>query len=136
MEKEIVLRIYFIIIVTVVLGVLLLNIKSHIGQPAFEKDILANDFGMLQSSAMVVNDSLEIETNLHSYSGKYGFKEKQGCEIQFFDKVPGKDNRIYYCFDDLTKERDLLTAEFYDVEKITLEIKDNIIAFTGFPKTQ
>ena len=134
MEQETILRMYFIIIVTVVLGVLLLNIKSHIGQPAFEKDILARDFGMLQSSAMVVNDSLEIETNLHSYSGKYGFKEKPACEIQFFDEIPDKSNKVYFCFDDLTKERDILTAEFYDVEKITLEIKDNILAFTGFPK--
>jgi len=128
MEQKMVLQLYYIGIVIVIMGSLIIFMKSNVGNESFEREFLAHDFGMLQSSAMVVNSGLNVEFDLEDRAGIYSFEELKDCEVKFFQGAfDGSEKNSYFCFYDQDKQMNIVDAKFGDVKKVSVLIeRDNV----------
>ena len=126
MEQRLVMQLYYIVIVVIVMGSLAFFMKSGVGEGGFERDFLSKEIGMVQSSAMIVNDGLEVEMELIDYGGKYGFEEMPNCEIRIFENLPGeRQQNVYYCFGDQNKDVTFTKPNFYDIERFRVYVEQN-----------
>ncbi|MFH1840474.1 MAG: hypothetical protein ABH849_04980 [Nanoarchaeota archaeon] len=130
MSQKMVMQVFYIGIVIIVMGSLAIFMKSNIGNESFERDFLAKDFGMLESTALIVNNGLKVEMDMENSAGIYSFEQLQKCEVKFFQGAfDSKQQNIYFCFSDSNKQMNIAAAKFGDVEKLRIEIQQDNVFF-------
>ena len=130
MSQKMIMQLYYIGIVIIVMGSLAVFMKSNIGNESFEREFLAKDFGMLESSAMIVNNGLKVEMDMEKRAGAYSFEQLPGCEVKFFqESFDGSKQNSYFCFLDSNQQMNIVDAKFGDVNKLSMQIEQDNVFF-------